>query len=335
MYSNTGLEAANFVSSFNTSFYFILTVSLIFIVGLTGLMLYFVFKYNSKKHKKAEQIEGSITLEIVWTVVPIILAMIMFWIGWRGFVPMSKPPKDAMNVVSTARMWSFSFRYDNGKESPDLIVPVGVPVKVKLVSLDVLHSFYVPEFRIKSDMVPGREKFMWFRPEREGEYNLFCAEYCGLRHSYMNSKVQVLSKDKFDAWLNDTAMVAADTTGGAQPSGGAARGGTTAAKAVGGAAGGGAGEAIIKNNGCLACHSTDGSKIVGPTFKNLFGEQVTVTKDGKEVQETADEAYITRSVYEPDAEIVQGFQKGLMQSYKGTISEDDIAKIIEYLKTLK
>jgi cytochrome c oxidase subunit 2 len=333
MYSNTGLEAANFVSSFNTSFYFILTVSLIFIIGLTALMLSFVIRYNSRKHKKAEQIEGNTSLEVVWTVIPILLALIMFWIGWRGYVPMSKPPKDAMNVVSTARMWSFSFRYDNGKESPNLIIPVGTPVKVKLISLDVLHSFYIPEFRIKSDMIPGREKFMWFRPEREGEFNLFCAEYCGLRHSYMNSKVQVLSKDKFDAWLNDTAMVAADTTGA--QAGGTAKGGAVAANAGGVAAGGNAGEAIIKNKGCVACHSTDGSKIVGPTFKNLFGSQVTVTKDGKEVKETADEAYITRSIYEPNAEIVQGFQKGLMQSYKGTVTEDDIAKIIEYLKTLK
>jgi cytochrome c oxidase subunit 2 len=317
MYSNSGQQAANFVSSFNTSFYFILIVALIFIVGLTALMLLFVFRYNSKKNKKAEQIEGSTTLEIIWTVIPVILAMIMFWVGWRGYLPMSKPPKDAMNVVSTARMWSFSFRYDNGRESPDLIVPVGVPVKVKLISLDVLHSFFIPEFRIKSDMVPGREKVMWFLPEREGEYNLFCAEYCGLRHSYMNSKVQVLSKEKFDAWLNDTTQIAATSTAG--PSQG----------------GGNAGEALIKNNGCTACHSTDGSKIVGPTFKNLFGEQQTVVKDGKETQVTADEAYITRSIYEPDAEVVQGFQKGLMQSYKGTLSEDDIAKIIEYLKTLK
>jgi cytochrome c oxidase subunit 2 len=317
MYSNSGQQAANFVSSFNTSFYFILIVALIFIVGLTALMLLFVFRYNSKKNKKAEQIDGSTRLEVIWTVIPIILAMIMFWVGWRGYLPMSKPPKDALNVVSTARMWSFSFRYENGRESPDLVIPVGVPVKVKLISLDVLHSFFIPEFRIKSDMVPGREKVMWFLPEREGEYNLFCAEYCGLRHSYMNSKVQVLSKEKFDAWLNDSTQVAANNAAG--PAQG----------------GGNAGEAIIKNNGCTACHSTDGSKIVGPTFKNLFGEQQTVVKDGKETQVTADEAYITRSIYEPDAEVVQGFQKGLMQSYKGTISEDDIAKIIEYLKTLK
>lgn len=317
MYSNTGQEAANFVSSFNTSFYFILAVSLIFIVGLSALMLYFVFRYNTRKNKKAEQIEGNTTLEIVWTIVPVILALIMFWIGWRGYLPMSKPPKDSMNILTTARMWSFSFRYDNGKESPDLIIPVGTPIALKLISLDVLHSVYIPEFRMKSDIIPGREKIMWFRPEREGEYNLFCAEYCGLRHSYMNSKVKVLTKQDFDSWYGDTTNVASDTT------------------KAGGTAGGAAGEAIIKNNGCTACHSTDGSKIVGPTFKNLFGEKQTVTKDGKETQVTADEAYITRSIYEPDAEVVQGFPKGVMQSYKGTVNEDDIAKIIEYLKTLK
>lgn len=334
MYTTTGLDASNFVSSFNASFNLILWISLAFIVGLTITMLYFVHTYNRKRHKKAVQIEGSLALEITWTIIPILLALLMFWYGWAGWTPMSKPPKDAFNVITTARMWSFSFQYNNGRQSQNLIVPVNTPISLKLISLDVNHSVYIPEFRIKSDIIPGREKIMWFKSDREGEYDLFCAEYCGLRHSYMNAKVQVLSREKFDAWINDTTMAVSDSTriGGAAGKGGATgpAGAAPAASAVGAA-----GAEVMKVNGCNACHSTDGTKIVGPSFRGLFGSQQNVTRDGKDVTLTADEEYLKRSIFEPDADVVKGFQKGLMQSYKGKISDDDVSKLIEYLKTLK
>jgi cytochrome c oxidase subunit 2 len=315
MYSTTGYEASNYVTTFNASFNLMLWVSLAFIVGLSITMLYFVFRYNRKKHPKADQIEGSIPLEIVWTVIPILLALLMFWYGWSGWTPMNKPPKDALNVTTMARMWSFTFLYENGKQSPDLVVPVNKAVNIKLVSLDVLHSLYIPEFRVKSDIIPGREKTMWFRSDREGEYNLFCAEYCGLRHSYMSSNVRVLPQDEFDKWYSE-ATLAADST--------AARGAKPGAEGL----------AVIKNNGCTACHSTDGSKIVGPSFLNLYGSQRTVMKGGNAVTLTADDEYIKRSIYEPSAETVQGYPEGVMQSYKGVISEEDVAKIIDYMKTL-
>jgi cytochrome c oxidase subunit 2 len=154
---------------------------------------------------------------------------------------------------------------------------------------------------------------MWFLPQREGEYDLYCAEYCGLQHSYMQSNVKVLSKEEYDKWYTDTipaAITAESDTPGA------------------------AGMALIDGQGCYACHSTDGSKILGPTFLNLFGEKQVVVIDGKDVTITADEEYIKKSIYEPNAEIVKGYPRDLMQSYKETLSDDDIAKIIEYLKTL-
>ncbi|TAL66932.1 MAG: cytochrome c oxidase subunit II [Bacteroidetes bacterium] len=313
MYSTTATDASNYVSTFNTSFYFILVISFIFLIGLTFTMLYFVFKYNKKKNKTATQIEGSTLLEITWTVIPTLLALVMFYFGWAGWKPMTKAPKDAMNITSIARMWSFSFLYENGRQSPDLIIPVNTPVKIKLTSLDVIHSLYVPAFRIKSDMVPGREKVMWFLPERVGEYDLFCAEYCGLRHSYMNAKVKVLSKANFDSWYTDTIKLI---------------------KAVEGSVPGSEGLEIMKANGCNACHSTDGSRIVGPTYLNLWGEQQVVIRDGREVTLKVDEEYIKRAIYDPNFEIVKGYPKGLMQSYKNTVSDSDIAKIIEFLKTL-
>jgi cytochrome c oxidase subunit 2 len=313
MYSTTGIDASNYVSTFNTAFYSIAGISLFLLIGLTFTMLYFVFRYNKKKHKIAVQNEGNTLLEVTWTVIPILLALMMFYFGWEGWKPMNKPPSNAMTITTTARMWSFSFQYANGKESPDLVVPVNTPVKINLVSLDVIHSLFIPAYRIKSDIVPGREKVMWFIPQTEGEYDLFCAEYCGLRHSYMRAIVKVLSREKFTAWYGDT---------------------TTLARAAEGSVPGAQGLAIMRIQGCMACHSSDGSKIVGPTYLNLFGKQEVVIRDGTEVMVTADEEYIKRSIFDPNAEIVKGFPKGLMQSYKGKISDADLTKIIEYLKSL-
>ena len=313
MYSTTGIDASNYVSTFNTAFYFIAGVSLFLLLLLTFIMLYFVFRYNKKKNKTAIQNEGNTLLEIIWTVVPILLALLMFYYGWEGWKPMNKPPINAMNVTTTARMWSFSFRYDNGKESTDLVLPVNTPVKIKLISLDVIHSLFIPAYRIKSDIVPGREKFMWFIPQTEGEYDLYCAEYCGLRHSYMRAVVKVLSKEKFTSWYGDT---------------------TSLANAAEGSIPGSQGLAIMKLQGCLACHSSDGSKIVGPTYLNLFGRHQVVIRNGAEVTITVDEEYIKRSIFDPNAEIVKGYPKGLMQSYKGKVSDADLTKIIEYLKSL-
>jgi cytochrome c oxidase subunit II len=313
MYSTTATDASNFVSTFNTSFYFMAIVSLLFLVGLTITMLYFVFRYNKKKNKTAVQNEGNTTLEIIWTAVPILLSLAMFYYGWAGWKPMTKAPKDAINITSVARMWSFSFQYENGKQSPDLIIPVNTPVKIKLISLDVIHSLFIPAFRVKSDIVPGTEKMMWFLPEKVGEYDLYCAEYCGLRHSYMNANVKVLSQADYTTWYADSSTVV--KTGEV-------------------AAPGSEGLKIMINQGCNACHSTDGSKIVGPSYLNLFGEKQVVIRDGKEVTVTVDEEYIKKAIYEPNSEIVKGYPKELMQSYKGSLTDSDIAQIIEYLKTL-
>jgi cytochrome c oxidase subunit 2 len=313
MYSTTGIDASNFVSTFNTSFYFIAGVSLFLLTGLTIVMLYFVFRYNKKKNKVAVQNEGNLLLEILWTVIPVLLALAMFYYGWAGWRPMNRPPKEGINITSTARMWSFSFQYENGRVSPDMIIPVDTPVKIKLVSLDVLHSLSIPAFRVKSDMVPGRDKIMWFIPQKTGEYDLYCAEYCGLRHSYMNAKVIVLSNEEFNSWYADTTMVIKPEEGSAP---------------------GSEGLAIMNAQGCNACHSSDGTKIVGPSYLDLFGKEITVIRDGREVQINADEEYIRRALLTPDSEIVKGYPKGIMVSYQGILSDDDITKIIEYLKTL-
>lgn len=310
--SNT-TNASNFVHGVDKAFFFIMGVSFIFLIGLTFTMLYFIYKYNRKKNPEATQIKGSTKLEIIWTVIPTILVLVMFYYGWAGWAPMKKAPKDTFDITVTGRMWNFTFDYPNGKKTDTLYVPMNKAVKMKLVSLDVIHGFYIPEFRIKEDVVPGREKMSWFIPQREGLFELFCSEYCGMNHSYMYTYVKVLPEQKFNAWYVDTTKhveAAVDSP--------------TAA-----------GKRIMKNIGCFACHTVDGNKLVGPSFKGIYGHKVTVETNGTEREVTVDDEYIKKSIYDPNADVVKGFNKGLMLSYKGQLSDDDIKQITEYLKTLK
>lgn len=313
MYSSEITQASNFVKGVDTVFLITLGFSFFFLIALTIVMLIFIYKYNRKRNPKPTQIEGSTSLEIVWTVIPFLLTMLMFYYGWIGYKPMQKAPSDAMEVTVYGRMWNFSFEYENGKRTDTLYLPKDKPVKLNLVAMDVLHSLYIPAFRVKQDMVPGLEdNFMWFEPQRVGEYELFCAEYCGLQHSYMYTSVKVMEDSAFQSWMVDTTQVVAENIDSPTATG----------------------RRIMQNIGCFACHTTDGSKLVGPSFKGIWGEEVTVSTGGKERQVTVDEEYIRRSIYDPNADVVDGFNKGLMLSYEGQLSEEDIENIIEYLKTL-
>ncbi len=208
MNSQEFLQASNFVKGVDTAFMVILGISFLLLIGLTVTMLVFIYKYNNKRHPKATQIEGNTTLEIVWTIIPFVITMLMFYFGWLGWNPMRKAPKDSMEITVYGRMWNFSYEYGNGRRTDTLFLPKNKPVKLNLVALDVIHSFYIPAFRVKQDMVPDKkDNFMWFEPEKGGNYDLFCAEYCGLNHSYMNSIVKVMEQNDFQAWLTDTSKV--------------------------------------------------------------------------------------------------------------------------------
>ncbi len=316
MYSSTGIDATSFTGKVDTAFLVTFGVIFFFLISLTALMIYFIIKYNRKKHPVAGHASGSMKLEIIWTVVPTILVLVLFYFGWAGWKPMKTPPEGARRITSTARMWSFSFKYENGKVSDKLVIPVNEPVIIDLESVDVLHSLFIPAFRVKEDMVPGIPKQMWFSPTAPGKYHIFCAEYCGLRHSYMESSVEVLSPEEFNEWYTDTTAavvtgLATENTVGDQ------------------------GFSILQNQGCNACHSSDGSKLVGPSYLGIWGEEQVVVENGSEKTITVDDNYIKNSIYQPNSQIVKGYQKGLMQSYEGVVSEEEIAKIIEYLKTLE
>ncbi len=192
--------ASNFVSSVDTTFLVVLSISVFFLVLITGLMIYFVFRYSRKKNPVASNIEGNVALEITWTLIPSVLVLVMFWYGWTGYKEMVNIPEDSMKIDVTAQMWKWTFKYSNGLETDTLYVPANIPVEVILHSRDVNHAFFVPAFRVKKDVLPGRTNKAWFEAA-EGSYDLACAEYCGLNHSQMYTRVVALPEEKFDKWL--------------------------------------------------------------------------------------------------------------------------------------
>jgi cytochrome c oxidase subunit II len=194
-------QASNFVHETNTTFFIFVAICAFFLLLITTMMVVFVIKYNRKRNKKAVNIHGSTALEITWTVIPTLIALVMFWLGWVGFKDLSDPPKDSMKVNVTAQMWRWSYKYANGVESDTLYVPINRDVELLLHSIDVDHAFYVPAFRIKRDCIPNRTNIEWFKAGQLGTYQVFCAEYCGLNHSYMYSAVKVLSADDFNKWM--------------------------------------------------------------------------------------------------------------------------------------
>lgn len=312
MFSNL----SNLSEGVNTAFFVIFGVIFFFLIVLTAVLIYFIFRYRESKSPVATPIHGNTTLEIIWTVIPLILVLGMFYYGWKGYEPMQKkPPKDAVQIHLTARMWHWSFKYDNGKTEDTLIVPQNKAVSLNLHSMDVIHGFYIPAFRLKKDVVPGRDRNAWFVATTPGTYDLFCSQYCGINHSHMITAVKVLTKEDFDKWYGDTTqhpLIAANTAAPVPE-----------------------GKTIIEKVGCFACHSTDGTKIVGPTYLHLYGSNVTVITNGKERVIKADDAYIRHSILDPPADVVKGYPDGLMQSYKDQLTDKDINNIIDYLKTLK
>ena len=315
MYTADPQHASNFVAGVDLAFMIILGIAILFLVSLTIIMLIFIRRYRRDRHPEAKQNEGSNRLEIIWTLIPLGLVLVMFYFGWMGWRPMKNPPEEAMRVKAIARMWNFQFDYGNGKITDSLYVPINEPVILDLVALDVLHSLYIPAFRVKEDMVPGQDKQMWFIPGTEGEFDLFCTEYCGLEHSYMFTGVKVMPKEDFEAWLTDTTAATAPV---------AAEGISLADQ----------GWEVLRKNGCNACHSSDGSKLVGPSYLGIWGSRRSVSEGRDKKEVLADEEYIKRAIYDPNGQIVDGYNRGLMLSYRGMVSEEEVMLIIEYLKSL-
>jgi len=288
-------------------FLYILVIC-VFLLGLiTFLMVYFVIRYRREKHPQPADIEGSTWLEVTWTVIPTLIVLTMFYYGLTGFDFLKKVPPGAMTVHVVARQWSWLFEYENGIKDTELRVPVNRPVKLLLTSLDVIHGFYAPAFRIKQDAVPGMETYLWFQPTQTGTYDVMCSQYCGLEHSHMLSKILVLPKEEFTKWYESKKQQVA-------------------------LKGPPHGPQLYQDKGCFACHSTDGSTKVGPTFKGLYGKKVTVLTGGKERTVVADEAYIKESILEPNADIAKGYQPIMP---KISMTDEELSALVDYIKSLK
>jgi cytochrome c oxidase subunit 2 len=300
----------NLSGSVDNVFYFIMGIGVTLLLGVTGTMLYFVYRYSRKRSPNPEDIKDNLPLEIIWTVIPTLLVLAMFWVGWKGFQYMRTVPSDAMLVKVTARMWSWSFQYENGRQSDTLNLPLGRPVKLSITSVDMLHSLSIPAFRVKEDAVPGMETYLWFLPDEAGTYDLFCTEYCGTGHSAMTTTVEVMPIKVFESWYAGKT------------------------EAEGGARKLPEGAKLVQEKGCVACHSLDGTAKVGPTLQGVYGRKEFVVTAGKEHQIIVNEDYLKRSLLEPQADIVKGFPP-IMPSQKGLLTDDEIEAIIEYLKSLK
>lgn len=280
---------------------FILIVSIILLLGISLFMVYCLIRFSRKNNPTPSQTEGHLGLEILWTVLPTILVMIMFYWGLIGFQSMRSVPKDAMVVKVYGKQWSWLFVYENGIKSPELVVPVGKPVKCLIYSEDVLHSLYIPQYLVKEDAVPGMENYLWFYPDKEGVFDIFCAEYCGEHHSYMLTKLVIKSQEDYDSWFKNAGKLD--------------------------------GRQLVKTLGCIACHHVDSDqKLVGPGFKGLWGKQEVVITGGKERTITINEEYLRTSILDPMKDIVKDFPAAMTAQ---KVNEEEIKAIIEFLKKHK
>jgi cytochrome c oxidase subunit II len=190
------------VRGVDLAFWYILGISVLLLVGITVVMIYFVIRYRRSKHPDPVDIRDNLNLEVVWTVLPTLIALTMFWVGWKSYIGLREVPEDALEINVAGQMYSWVFMYPNDKETEgELVVPYGKAIKLNIESWDVLHSFYIPSYRIKVDAVRGMPTYAWFMADRVGEYDIFCTEYCGTEHAYMLAKLKIVPEEDYLTWL--------------------------------------------------------------------------------------------------------------------------------------
>jgi len=295
-------RASTLASNVDALYIFLLIVSALMTTMIYIAIIYFAARYRRQKGVLAEQIEGSTPLELTWSVIPFIVFMVIFLWGAVVYFKGRTPPRDSTEVYVVAKQWMWKLEHAEGqREINELHVPVGRDVKLIMTSQDVIHSFYVPAFRMKQDVLPGRYTMAWFHATKPGTYHLFCAEYCGTQHSGMIGSIVVMEPAQYEAWMG---------------------GGTTGPLAA-------TGEKIFAELGCATCHRTD-TQGRGPNLQGVFGKPVLL-EDGRTV--TADENYVRESILDPGAKIVNGF-KPVMPTFQGLVSEEQLNALVAYVKSL-
>lgn len=313
-------------------FNLILWISIFFFVLIVAVMVAFIVRYRRRQgHAERKTATHSISLELTWSIIPLLLVIVIFYVGFRGFITMATPPDDAYTISVEGQKWSWLFTYPNGHVDAELHVPVNEDVRLVMTSLDVIHSFFIPAFRLKKDVVPGRYNKMWFKALHPGEHVVFCAEYCGTGHSDMTTRCVVHPPGEFEVWLENAdplkkltdeqyteyladpvAFIEAhpDIQGLETP------------KVMG--------EKLYQKKGCAQCHSIDGTAGTGPSFKGVFGHSVEFASGESAA---ADENYIRESILDPNARVVAGYQ-AVMPTYQGRLKEREITALIAFLKSL-
>jgi cytochrome c oxidase subunit 2 len=298
-------RASTVAGSVDDLYFFLVTVSGFFSVLIFAAVFYFAIKYRRRSpDERPKPITGSLALETIWSVIPFILTMVMFGWGASLYFRNSRAPAGTLEIYVVGKQWMWKLQHPEGaQEINNLHIPVGVPVRLIMTSEDVIHSFYVPAFRVKQDVLPGRYTTMWFQPTRPGKYHLFCTEYCGNQHSGMVGWVEVMTPADYQEWLSSSAS-----------------GQSMAAL----------GQALYERLDCGACHSADATGR-GPGLNDLLGRKV-VLEDGRTI--VADEEYVRESILNPRARMVAGY-KPIMPTFQGQVTEDQLVQLLAYIKTLR
>lgn len=295
-------RASTMASNVDALYIFLLIVSGLMTLLIFTAVVYFAARYRRQEGVQAEQIEGSIALELTWSIIPFCVFMVIFLWGAVVYFKGRTPPRDATEVYVVAKQWMWKLEHAEGqREINALHVPVGRDVKLIMTSQDVIHSFFVPAFRMKQDVLPGRYTMAWFQATKPGTYHLFCAEYCGTQHSGMIGDIVVLDPAQYEAWMS---------------------GGSTGPLSA-------TGEKVFAELGCSTCHRSD-SQGRGPNLQGVFGKPVQL-EDGRTV--TADENYLRECILDPGAKRVKGFQP-IMPTFQGLVSEEQLNALIAYVKSL-
>ncbi|HKE06570.1 MAG TPA: cytochrome c oxidase subunit II [Candidatus Acidoferrum sp.] len=298
-------QASNFAGNVDALFSFVLMTTLFFAVLVTLLVIFAGFKYRRRNEKEVgDAVSGNMALEIGWTVIPLIIAIVIFAWGAVLYVNYRITPKDTLDIYVIGKQWMWKLQQPNGrKEINELHLPVNQDVKLILGSEDVIHNFYVPAFRVKMDVVPGRYNTMWFRPTKTGKYHFFCSQYCGTNHAVMGGWVTVMDPAEYATWLSGEA-------GAVNPVS--------------------AGEKLFSQLACVTCHLANGTGRA-PSLNGVYGGKVLLA-DGSIV--VADEAYIRESILQPKAKIVAGYQP-VMPTFQGLVTEEQILNLTAYIKSLQ
>jgi cytochrome c oxidase subunit 2 len=316
-------QASDYARRVDHLHYFVVITTMIAAAGvfLTALVFYVRFR-RRPGDGPTPRVEPRAIHEVLFIGVPLAFFLVWFAIGFPQFVDLNRPPPGAMDVYVQGKKWMWKFAYPGGPSSLDTLrVPEGRPVRLLITSRDVIHSFFVPQLRVKQDALPGRYTQTWFTADRPGRYEIFCAEYCGLSHSAMLGELVVMPAAEFDDWIAQQRRGLALAADGAPVARELVRPGSSLVEE---------GRRISAEHGCMKCHTVDGTRHIGPTWTELYGRTEKLAT-GKTV--VAEEGYLTKSMMDPGADVVAGYQN-VMPTYQGKLSPPEIAAIVEYIKSL-